>query len=291
MNSNYLTARLGKLLELDCVNIHENGLPKICLGLGRGARITGPIGFASIWLIQRGQVNAIVNGTPLLLQEGQLIITLEGKISITSCGDAAWLGVAMPLDTFCNLLSESSGSQLALQTGIEFVDLTTMPWAKTLVLSALQGTQIVEIDYLSFINFLFQLEKNARDQISRCPGRTDKARKLAFNRLAKAKAHITSNPKNIEGIDELASLANYSVWHFIRLYSQVFGETPMRYAYRLRMSYAIRLINEGRLSVSEVSREAGFDTFSAFCRSFRDEFGTTATRFREHATTAYNLRS
>lgn len=287
MNLNYSASRLGKPLSIDNFVNSENGLPALYFGLGRGAQISSVAGMASVWLVQRGQVQITFgNGAQTLVCEGQLVVSLDARLRIASCGDACWLGLSTSMDSLHTLLSESSGFPMALQPCLECVDSFSMQLAQTMVASALHGARIDEDDHVNLVSMIFRLEKDARDQINRCPGRTEKARRLAHHRLVKAKARIAANPNTLDGIAELAGIANYSVWHFIRIFARVFGETPMEHAHRLRMSHAVQLIKEGRLSVSEVSREAGFETFSAFCRSFRDEFGTTVTQFRERAITA-----
>lgn len=287
MKLNYSVSRLGKPLCVDDPANSENGLPALYFGLGRGAQISSSVGMASIWLVHKGQAQITFgNGIQSVVCEGQLVVSLDNRFRIASCGDAYWLGLSTSMDCLHRLLSESSGFPMALQPCLETADTFSMQLAQTLVASAQHDLPIDEDDHLNLVSLIFRLENNARDQINRCPGRTDKARRLAHYRLIKAKARIAANPNSLAGIGELAAISNYSVWHFIRIFSRVFGETPMEHAHRLRMSHAVHLIKEGRLSVSEVSREAGFETFSAFCRSFRDEFGTTVTQFRERAITA-----
>ncbi|QRM55564.1 GlxA family transcriptional regulator [Sinorhizobium sp. BG8] len=56
--------------------------------------------------------------------------------------------------------------------------------------------------------------------------------------------------------------------------------SPGRYYLRLRLSAAQRMVRDTRLSMREVALRCGFDSLSAFSRSFRNHFGASPLNFR-----------
>ncbi|MGH8076662.1 MAG: helix-turn-helix transcriptional regulator, partial [Lysobacter sp.] len=68
--------------------------------------------------------------------------------------------------------------------------------------------------------------------------------------------------------------------HLIRIYRDVFDETPSDYAMRLRSERAWHLVLHTALPVGEITEALGFESQSAFCRAFKHTFGLTATEAR-----------
>ncbi len=67
----------------------------------------------------------------------------------------------------------------------------------------------------------------------------------------------------------MAEQANVSPFHFIRLFRHTVGLTPHRFVLRQRTQKALNLLNEGKLSLSQVATESGFFDQAHFTRAFR----------------------
>ncbi|MGH6754808.1 MAG: helix-turn-helix domain-containing protein, partial [Bradyrhizobium sp.] len=78
-----------------------------------------------------------------------------------------------------------------------------------------------------------------------------------------------------------ARVANYSPCHFIRTFNAVYGKTPHAVLIEQRLKRALRLVNDTELSIAEVAHASGFEDRCAFARSFKRQFGETATAVRE----------
>ncbi len=74
------------------------------------------------------------------------------------------------------------------------------------------------------------------------------------------------------GLDELADAACLSKYHFLRVFSSVFGETPAAYARRSRLAMACDSIRRG-LCVKEAARRAGYSDERGLIRAYRRTFG------------------
>ena len=78
------------------------------------------------------------------------------------------------------------------------------------------------------------------------------------------------------GLDELANAACLSKYHFLRVFSSVFGETPAAYARRSRLATAYESMRRGRCS-KEVALKAGYSDERSFVRAYRRTFGCCPT--------------
>jgi AraC-like DNA-binding protein len=81
-------------------------------------------------------------------------------------------------------------------------------------------------------------------------------------------------------LSALARVACLSPNHFLRLFSEAFGETPHRYLQRRRLDEAARRLREGQEPVVQVALAVGFNNASAFSRAFRRRFGRSPTAER-----------
>jgi AraC family transcriptional regulator len=81
-------------------------------------------------------------------------------------------------------------------------------------------------------------------------------------------------------LQELASMAELSRYHFARAFKQSFGVPPHRYHMGRRMERAKTLLEERTRSVTEVGLMLGFAETSSFTTSFRRTVGVTPSDFR-----------
>ena len=118
------------------------------------------------------------------------------------------------------------------------------------------------------------------DLSGRCTGRTQARRRQNLVRLLRVRHRITMNPTRRVELTTLAAGASYSPWHLTRMFRDVFGEAPCEYGMRVRLAHARRLIRTSRMSVAEVADAVGYESRSAFSRSFRQVYGVSATQVR-----------
>jgi AraC-like DNA-binding protein len=81
-------------------------------------------------------------------------------------------------------------------------------------------------------------------------------------------------------IDDMASVANLSRFHFGRLFKESQGVSPGIFLNNLRMKNALKLIQTEVLSVKEISEICGFEDSSYFCKVFKKCFGTSPEKYR-----------
>lgn len=93
--------------------------------------------------------------------------------------------------------------------------------------------------------------------------------------------YIQSNLKSSFTLDELAAQANFSKYHFHRIFSSIIGESLIHFIQRIRVEKAASyLANNPSLSITEVLFECGFTSSAHFSRVFKERFNTTPTQWR-----------
>lgn len=102
-------------------------------------------------------------------------------------------------------------------------------------------------------------------------------------RLAPALVAIHTAPGEDWTVASLAERAHQSRATFAQRFNDVLGEPPMRYLARWRMTEALRLLRDPRLSVAAVSGQLGFETEAAFRRGFKRIHGYGPGQARRNA--------
>ncbi|MBM2815260.1 MAG: transcriptional regulator, AraC family [Ignavibacteria bacterium] len=82
---------------------------------------------------------------------------------------------------------------------------------------------------------------------------------------------------------EIASTANFSEFHFARLFKAFIGESLYQYVLRLRMERsALALCKRQEQSVMEIGFDYGYTSPSAFSKAFKSFFGVSPSEWREN---------
>ncbi len=93
--------------------------------------------------------------------------------------------------------------------------------------------------------------------------------------------YIEANLASDLTLDEIASVANFSKFHFHRLFCLYQGETLFQFIRRLRFERAASLLaTRPSVPITSVALDCGFENASAFSRGFREFFGVSASEWR-----------
>jgi len=96
--------------------------------------------------------------------------------------------------------------------------------------------------------------------------------------LQRAADYIQNHYAEDLSLEQLASVACYSKYHFHRLFREHFGESVHDCIRRIRLERAaFRIINDPVASVARVAESCGFSTSQNFARAFRAHFGFPPT--------------
>lgn len=96
-----------------------------------------------------------------------------------------------------------------------------------------------------------------------------------YNIREKILEHLDTPPTLID----LATLGNMSTSKLKILFKQIFGKSIYSYYQQFRMHEAARMLQKGKLTVSEVGYQLGFSNLSHFSRVFEQHIGQKPKKF------------
>jgi AraC-like DNA-binding protein len=100
-----------------------------------------------------------------------------------------------------------------------------------------------------------------------------------FRQMIRAKEFIESNFDDEICLDKMAREGNFSKFHFIRVFKNIYGKTPHQYLIDARIEKAKKLLKQ-QISVTETCFSVGFESVSSFTGLFKKMVGVTPSNFR-----------
>jgi AraC-like DNA-binding protein len=111
-------------------------------------------------------------------------------------------------------------------------------------------------------------------------GRHRKSRKSEQRILASIE-YITNQYAAPHTLEELACNAGLSVPHYVTLFRQQTGTSPIRYLTRVRLRHACELLDLSDKPVADIARSVGYEDAFYFSRVFRNSTGHSPTTYRK----------
>jgi AraC family transcriptional regulator len=106
-------------------------------------------------------------------------------------------------------------------------------------------------------------------------------KKELLRRLNQGKLYIDTNFLSINEINEVAVACNLSEFHFFRSFRQAYNITPYQYILNKRLDCALKLIQQGGLSITEISFQCNFPDLFTFSKAFKRRYGKSPSYLRE----------
>lgn len=103
------------------------------------------------------------------------------------------------------------------------------------------------------------------------------------DRIALVITHIRENLQSALSVEELANIAKLSPRQFSRAFLTETGQSPAKAVEQIRVEAASFMIEDGRHSVNEIAREAGFADRERMRRAFMRTFGRSPQTLRRDA--------
>jgi AraC family transcriptional regulator len=100
-------------------------------------------------------------------------------------------------------------------------------------------------------------------------------------RVNRVMDYVSENLSGDLRLDTLARVANFSPYHFHRIFKSIVGETLNDFIRRVRAERAAdHLLHNPTMSITEIALRCGYSSPSAFAREFRQMYEMSASQFR-----------
>lgn len=102
-----------------------------------------------------------------------------------------------------------------------------------------------------------------------------------ISRINKVQDYIEANIGDELPLAVLSNVANFSQYHFHRIFCAIVGEPLSKYIQRIRLEKAaISISANPRVTIAQIALKYGFSNQASFSRAFRKHFGFSASQFR-----------
>lgn len=82
-------------------------------------------------------------------------------------------------------------------------------------------------------------------------------------------------------VADLAKVANYSEFHFLRFFRQETGMKCTEYINNVRLERALKQMLTSDIAITEIAANHGFDNVSYFIKKFKHKYGQTPNKYRQ----------
>jgi len=226
-----------------------------------------------------GRSYRLAGATQLLLNRGQPYrMRMRGESFVLffpkAAADAAWQARCGGARSLPEIPTAAAASPASLQKHL-------MALREESRAGGPDGDMLIE-RACAVLNEVVALAQARREQAARLPVIRKSTRDELLRRLLRAESYLidTGARATLAGAAHAAAL---SPFHLIRLFDAAFGETPLAYAASKRLACARDLLIEGRASIAEAARAAGYANRNAFDRAFARRYRMTPGALRAAA--------
>lgn len=101
-----------------------------------------------------------------------------------------------------------------------------------------------------------------------------------YKRLYRSKEFIDDCYNKPIDLNTIAGQANFSPYHFLRLFKKIYETTPHKYLTQKRVEKAKELLKKNDMSITEICFDIGFESPGSFSTLFFKYTGTSPTEFK-----------
>lgn len=94
-------------------------------------------------------------------------------------------------------------------------------------------------------------------------------------------SHIIKNINHNFTLEEMAKIANTTVWNLIQSFNKMYGTTPKKYFEKYRLLHAKTLLEMKHMQIKEIAYEMEFDSPQTFTRWFKNLDGKNPTYYKK----------
>lgn len=117
-------------------------------------------------------------------------------------------------------------------------------------------------------------------EVATLPAMRAATREELYRRLHRVRDYMAANYDQSLTLAEMAQVACLSPNHLLRVFKQLFHQSPHQYLRGLRLERARKLLLNSEATVTEICHIVGFESLGSFSWRFRRQFGMSPEQFR-----------
>lgn len=240
----------------------------------------------TVTAVLTGSMTVTIGPDDFQLSAGQVALTGIGQTHSARASDVEFVSIGVSPGLVNQLVTDIGLTRISAE--ILFRSNRTNDEAITRIARSIMGEMGAEkLGHAAMLDALVRqlvihllrshltVRKSTRIELSRA-GPVDR-------RLRRAIEFMHDNYGRELALEEIASAAYLSEYHFARLFKQITGVTPHVYLANVRLEHARRLLSETSLPVSEIAIRVGYQSQSHFTKIFKSVTGVTPRLYREGA--------
>ncbi len=83
-------------------------------------------------------------------------------------------------------------------------------------------------------------------------------------------------------LEDYAKMCNMSKFHFLRVFKEIAGTSPLEYRNNIRLDHVKEEIIDTNIPINEIAENTGFTSASYFCQAFKKRFGMSPNQYRNN---------
>ena len=135
--------------------------------------------------------------------------------------------------------------------------------------------------YSRFLDILVSVGRDYTEHAQRAIDATANKQKEYVDKITTVCNYVSEHFAEDLTLEDVASLAGFSKYHFTRLFRQVTSVSFYKFLSQKRIAHAKELLISGEYSIMEVAYLSGFSSHGAFARMFRQVTRVSPNEFRK----------
>lgn len=83
-------------------------------------------------------------------------------------------------------------------------------------------------------------------------------------------------------LQDYAEMCNMSKFHFLRVFQEITGISPLEYRNNIRLDHVKEEIIDTNIPINEIAEKSGYNSPAYFCEAFKKKFGMSPSQYRKN---------
>lgn len=102
-----------------------------------------------------------------------------------------------------------------------------------------------------------------------------------FDRISFVIQKMNKDYQSSDTLEDYAKMCNMSKFHFLRIFKEITGTSPLKYRNNIRLDHAKELLSDSNIPVNEIGRDVGYTSATYFCDAFKSKIGMSPSQYRK----------